>query len=168
MSLFPHLNDQQAQAVLHQEGPLLVLAGAGSGKTRVVTERIVRLIRQGVHPVQILGVTFTNKAALEMRERVHMASNTQVLITTFHSLGARILRESIEMLGYAKGFQIYDQDDSEKLIKHCMAELNISPVKGEVSAMKSLISKAKNEGKAPDEVDQSNLNRGSEVLFPSV
>ncbi len=93
------LNSQQESAVQHVEGPLLVLAGAGSGKTRVVTYRIARLLDLGILPSDILAVTFTNRAAEEMRTRIRTLKNAQVLASTFHSLGARILRESINAFG---------------------------------------------------------------------
>ena len=117
LAVMSELNPQQEIAVNHIEGPLLVLAGAGSGKTRVVTFRIAHLLDLGVLPSDILAVTFTNKAANEMRERIRTLKNAQVLACTFHSLGARILRESIGALGYQNDFTIYDEEDSEKLLK---------------------------------------------------
>src|SRR5580692_10037655 len=119
MTLATELNPEQEIAVNHVEGPLLVLAGAGSGKTRVVTHRIAHLIDLGILPSDILAVTFTNKAADEMKTRIRTLKNTQVLACTFHSLGARILRESIGVLGYKNDFTIYDEEDSEKLLKSC-------------------------------------------------
>ena len=110
-----YLNPEQKQAVEHVEGPLLVLAGAGSGKTRVVTHRIAHLLDLGILPSDILAVTFTNKAADEMRSRIRTLKNAQVLTCTFHSLGARILRESIHALEYKNDFIIYDEEDSEKI-----------------------------------------------------
>src|ERR1700722_4748827 len=98
MNLFDQLNPPQLEAVHTHQGPLLVLAGAGSGKTRVVTHRIISLIQEGIHPSQILGLTFTNKAANEMKERINHLTQSHVLICTFHSLGVRILRESIQSL----------------------------------------------------------------------
>src|SRR5205807_2260533 len=111
--LLESLNPAQIEATLHKEGPLLVLAGAGSGKTRVVTYRIAHLIESGVNPLRILAVTFTNKAAEEMRRRIlellHAKSLFQYpTICTFHSLGVRILRESISHLDYSPQFLIYD------------------------------------------------------------
>ena len=110
--LTAHLNRSQRQAVLHGEGPLLVLAGAGSGKTRVITYRIISLIRTRKIPAyHILGVTFTNKAAKEMGERIQAAltgAEQPPLITTFHALGARILRQEGHLLGYTAAFVIYD------------------------------------------------------------
>lgn len=114
------LNPEQQLAVDTLNGPLLVLAGAGSGKTRVVTQRIVRLIEEGVPAGKILGLTFTNKAAEEMKHRVRESTQDNVLICTFHSLGARILRESIHHLGYSTSFTIYDTQDAEKLMRHCL------------------------------------------------
>lgn len=121
----PELNSHQQIAVDHVEGPLLVLAGAGSGKTRVVTFRIARLIDLGVPPSEILAVTFTNKAAGEMKTRIRTLKNANVLACTFHSLGARILRESIGALGYQSDFTIYDEEDSEKLLKGGVVEVPI-------------------------------------------
>lgn len=139
------LNDMQKKAVEHVEGPLLVLAGAGSGKTRVVTQRIAHLIKIGVLPTDILAVTFTNKAANEMKERVREITNISVLTCTFHSLGAKILRESIHHLGYKNDFSIYDEDDSLKLIRNCLDLLNIKEEKGDLKSFKSQISSAKND-----------------------
>ncbi len=138
------LNPQQQLAVAHVEGPLLVLAGAGSGKTRVVTQRIAHLIDLGILPSDILAVTFTNKAAEEMRARIRSVKNVQVLTCTFHSLGARILRESIQSLGYQPNFAIYDEEDSEKLLKSCLDELQLSSQKGLLKEVRSAISTAKN------------------------
>ncbi len=146
------LNPEQEIAAAHVEGPLLVLAGAGSGKTRVVTHRIIRLIDLGVRPSDILAVTFTNKAAEEMRARIRTMKNAQVLACTFHSLGARILRESISLLGYKSDFAIYDEEDSEKLLKKCLEQLQLNGDKGLLKEIRSQISKAKNNGQSPDAV----------------
>lgn len=146
------LNPRQQEAVEHVEGPLLVLAGAGSGKTRVVTHRIARLLDLGVLPSDILAVTFTNKAADEMRSRIRSMRGAQVLAVTFHSLGARILRESIGKLGYSRDFTIYDEDDSEKLLKSCLESLDIAGERGDLRKIRLEISTAKNGLLAPDEV----------------
>lgn len=163
-----NLNPHQIEAVEHINGPLLVIAGAGSGKTRVVTFRIVNLIESGVSPSQILGLTFTNKAAGEMKERVQHLTNCQVLISTFHSLGARILRESISSLGYTSDFAIYDEEDTEKLLKSCLDNVTLFDKKNEFKTIRSLISKAKNEMKMPGDISSSDLNSGIEKIFPEV
>lgn len=148
------LNPHQKMAAHHVEGPLLVLAGAGSGKTRVVTHRIARLIDLGVPPSAILAMTFTNKAADEMRTRIQTLKNAQVLACTFHSLGACILRESISELGYQNTFAIYDEEDSEKLLKSCLAQLNIPNEKGVLNKIRHQISSAKNDLKTPEQADK--------------
>src|SRR5271169_643718 len=138
------LNPSQKSAVMHVEGPALVIAGAGSGKTRVVTFRIAHLLSLGIPSTEILAVTFTNKAAEEMRNRVEKLARHFILTCTFHSLGARILRESIHHLGYQNDFTIYDEDDSEKLLKECFAALNIKEDKGFLKTTRMQISGAKN------------------------
>ena len=130
-----NLNPQQLEAVHHTEGPLLIVAGAGSGKTRVITHRIAHLIQQHrVPPWNILAVTFTNKAAGEMKERVehllHLPTQGQsargLWISTFHSACLRILRQSLEALGYAKDFVIYDDDEQQTLLKQCLKEFDFN------------------------------------------
>lgn len=148
------LNPEQTIAVEHVEGPLLVLAGAGSGKTRVVTHRIAHLLDLGILSSDILAVTFTNKAAEEMRGRIRTLKNAQVMACTFHSLGARILRESISTLGYKQDFTIYDQEDSEKLLKKCLDQLQIPIDKGFVRSTKHQISSAKNDLISPEKADK--------------
>lgn len=153
-SYLTSLNPQQKEAVLHTDGPLMVLAGAGSGKTRVITHRIVHLIHQGVAPHNILAVTFTNKAAGEMRERVkdlmhqHPASaraalDTLPVVTTFHSLGVRILREHHATLDLPKHFVIYDRSDSVRAIKKSLELAGYSPKQFEPRKILSMISRAK-------------------------
>lgn len=144
MEFLNQLNPQQKLAVETTEGALLLLAGAGSGKTRVVTCRIIYLIEQGVYPSQILGLTFTNKAAKEMRDRVKEMTNHNVLISTFHSLGARMLREHIHLLGYSRDFAIYDDDDINKLLKACLNEMGYSDEKEKLKEVRSYISMMKN------------------------
>lgn len=152
------LNESQLRAVLHQDGPLLVIAGAGSGKTRIVTYRIAHLIEKGVRPEEILAVTFTNKAAREMQERVHQllyGKNYEgyPTICTFHSLGVLILRESIHHLGYSNSFTIYDEEDSLKLLRGCLDSLGIKKESGQLKSLRNLISNAKNELQDPHDVD---------------
>lgn len=160
MELFNTLNAPQREAIETLEGPLLVLAGAGSGKTRVVTFRIVNLIEQGVSPHHILGLTFTNKAAGEMKERIRSLTESNVLISTFHSLGARILRESIQHLGYQRDFTIYDEEDVDKVIKASLLEADL---KADIKPFRLLISKAKNNMQTPDQVSGK-----EEKKFPEV
>ena len=142
------LNDPQREAVLTTEGPLLVLAGAGSGKTRVLTFRIARLIEQGVYPWQILAITFTNKAAAEMRERLAGlvgGSSRGMWVSTFHSMCVRMLRADADKLGFTQSFTIYDTDDLKRLYKEIMAELDIDPKRYPVNSLMNRISQAKNE-----------------------
>ncbi|MFN4173664.1 MAG: ATP-dependent helicase, partial [Parachlamydiaceae bacterium] len=146
------LNPEQQKAVDHLNGPLLILAGAGSGKTKVVTHRIAKLLKEGVRPESILALTFTNKAASEMRNRVQSIQNETVAISTFHSFGARFLRDWAEAAGLSRKFSIYDEDDSLKVIKTVLAELGIKEKKGDARIIKTLISEAKNELKKLDEV----------------
>jgi DNA helicase II / ATP-dependent DNA helicase PcrA len=155
MKLLHNLNPPQKEAVLHGEGPLLVLAGAGSGKTRVIVHRIAYLINERqVPPWQILAVTFTNKAAGEMRERVqHILGDGELpLISTFHSSCARILRREIVHLGYDSNFAIYDDKDCERLLKECAAELNLDEKKYPAKALGAAIDEFKNSGLLPDQV----------------
>lgn len=154
MDLLSSLNEQQRDAVLTTDGPLLILAGAGSGKTRVITYRIAYLISErGVSPAEILAVTFTNKAAGEMRERVEKLMSgyrlqSAPLIATFHSLCVRILRRDIAALGegYTRSFTIYDQDDSLRMVKACTRDLGFDDQRLGARAVQSAISAAKNTG----------------------
>lgn len=142
------LNNKQKEAVLHQDGPMLVLAGAGSGKTKVLTSRIAQLIENGVSPANILAITFTNKAAKEMKERVAKLIGKDasfIQISTFHSLGLKILKENYEFLGYQKNFIILDSDDTLTIIKKLMKDLNLDPKHYNARDLRSKISSAKNE-----------------------
>ncbi len=138
------LNPQQKIAAQHVEGPMLVLAGAGSGKTRVVAYRCAHLLSIGIPAGEILALTFTNKAADEMGNRIRSLADRSVLTSTFHSLGARILRESIHILGYSNDFTIYDENDSQQLIKQSLASLGYKAEKGTVKTLKVGISNCKN------------------------
>lgn len=169
MELFSQLNQEQRDAVNAIEGPVLVLAGAGSGKTRVVTCRIATLIEMGVPASQILGLTFTNKAAEEMRERIQMVvGKNAVLLCTFHSLGARILRESIHALGYSRDFTIYDEDDADKCIQACLNELEIKDKKLDVKTFRTLISKCKNALQKPEDVKADCMSSPAEEYLQRV
>ncbi len=139
-----NLNPKQELAVQHLEGPMLVLAGAGSGKTRVVTCRIAHLLKLGVPANEILALTFTNKAAEEMRFRIKTLSSQFVLTSTFHALGAKILRESIHYLGYQNDFTIYDEKDSLQLLKQVLLFLGYKDDKGQLKSVRIEISNRKN------------------------
>ncbi|NLM28577.1 MAG: DNA helicase PcrA [Clostridiaceae bacterium] len=149
MELIEGLNPQQKEAVLHTEGPLLVLAGAGSGKTRVITHRIAYLIQEkGVAPWNILSLTFTNKAAKEMRDRIEAIIGARVLdiwCGTFHSCCVRILRREIERLGFNRDFVIYDTDDQETLIKDCLERLGYNEKNFPPKQILAYIGRAKDE-----------------------
>src|SRR4051812_2073953 len=142
------LNPEQEQAVRTIDGPLLILAGAGSGKTRVITARVAFLIAQGVDPANILPVTFTNKAANEMRERllgmIEKDQAKKVTMCTFHALCVRILRSGIDRLGYKNNFSIYDEGDQLGLIKKLITRTAARDEKLDPNIAKALISKAKN------------------------
>jgi DNA helicase-2/ATP-dependent DNA helicase PcrA len=147
--LLKDLNPPQREAVTHGSGPLLVLAGAGSGKTRVLTHRIAHLVATGgAQPSEILAITFTNKAASEMRERVERVVGRLVnlmWVMTFHSACARIMRAEAKQLGYTSRFSIYDEADSLRLVKRCLDELSIDPKRFTPRAIRAQISRAKNE-----------------------
>lgn len=142
------LNPQQAEAVINTEGPMLIMAGAGSGKTKVLTCRVANLLQKGVRPYRILAITFTNKAAAEMRERVNNMSGPaakDLWLFTFHAFCARFLRMEIDKLpGYGGNFAIYDTADSQNLIKQILKEMNLDDKRFQPSGILSRISNAKN------------------------
>ena len=142
------LNDEQKLPVLHKDGPLIVIAGAGSGKTRVLTYRIIHLINNGVDPFNILALTFTNKAALEMKKRISEATNESISkniwMGTFHSVFARILRSEAPIVGYPTNFTIYDTYDSEKLISNIIKELKLDKDHYKTKIIRNRISSLKN------------------------
>src|SRR5204863_6813652 len=149
------LNPAQREAVVTTEGPLLVIAGAGSGKTRVLTHRVAHLLAtQGVKPNEILAITFTNKAAGEMRERLSRMLGPvarAIWILTFHSACGRILRREAQRLGYKSTFTIYDQADQVRLVKQCLEELDRDPQRFTPRGIHSQISNAKNQLVGPAE-----------------
>ena len=153
--LLEKLNNEQREAVLHDEGPLLILAGAGSGKTRVITYRIAYLIRvRGVYPSSILAITFTNKAATEMRERINALigdTSRNMWVGTFHSMFARILRRHAELLNYTPTYSILDTDDQLKVLKECIKEMELNDKLFAPRLVQSVISKAKNDMQSPEE-----------------
>ena len=163
MSIYDTLNGPQKEAVLHTDGPLLILAGAGSGKTRVLTHRIAYLIdERGVNPWNILAITFTNKAAEEMRQRVDSLvafGAESIWVSTFHSMCVRILRRFIERLGYENRFTIYDTDDQKTLMKEVCRKVDIDTKVFKERSLLSAISSAKNEMILPDEFE---LNAGGD------
>ena len=158
-SIYDMLNAQQREAVFYTEGPLLILAGAGSGKTRVLTHRIAYLIEEKeVNPWNILAITFTNKAAGEMRERVDRLVGfgaEQIWVATFHSTCVRILRRHIQALGYDTNFTIYDTDDQKSIMKQVLKKLNLDPKQFPEKHMLSAISSAKNEMLTPQDLSKS-------------
>ncbi|BFL46042.1 DNA helicase PcrA [Lactonifactor longoviformis] len=161
MSIYDTLNSQQQEAVFRTEGPVLILAGAGSGKTRVLTHRIAYLIEEkGVNPWNIMAITFTNKAAEEMRDRVDKLVGfgaESVWVSTFHSSCVRILRRYIDRLGYSNNFTIYDTDDQKTLMKDICKRLNIDTKVYKERAIMSAVSSAKDELISPEEYELSTM-----------
>ena len=160
MDLLKNLNNNQKEAVLHTDGPLLILAGAGSGKTRVITHRIAHLIANGVKPYNIFAVTFTNKAAEEMRNRVMTIVGTQgnsVFIKTFHSAAVYILRRFGEDIGLTRNFTIYDGGDQEDVIKRILIDMRLDPKKVKPSMISSKISEVKDKEDYLEGVDVNKL-----------
>src|SRR5947209_6614033 len=153
-ALLADLTPAQREAVMHIDGPLLILAGAGSGKTRVITRRVAWLLEQGVRPSAILAITFTNKAAEEMRQRVEtLVPGSRVWISTFHALGARLLRQYGAQLGFDRNFTIYDQDDRKRLVKIALEDAGLGE-RFTPETIQSAISKAKNQLLGPEKYGQ--------------
>jgi len=150
------LNPAQQKAALHMQGPLLIFAGAGSGKTRVLTYRVAHLIEEGIDPYHIIAITFTNKAAREMRERITAITplGEQVWVSTFHAACTRILRREIDALGYESGFSIYDTADTARLLKDCIKDKNLSDTHYPVRYVAQVISAQKNELISPGEYER--------------
>src|SRR5262249_54810425 len=153
--LLADLTPAQQDAVTHFEGPLLILAGAGSGKTRVITRRVAWLLQQGVRPWNILAITFTNKAAGEMRQRVEaLVPNSRVWVSTFHSLGARLLRQHADRVNLGKNFTIYDEEDRRKVAKQALEAIGMDNVCFTPDRIAGGISKAKNQLLTPEQFEQ--------------
>ncbi len=170
------LNDAQQRAVNTTEGPVLIVAGAGSGKTKVLTHRILNLINKGIAPHSILAITFTNKAAKEMRERVNVLlteesklnlpiyNNERPFISTFHSLGVHIIRENAKLLGLTRHFTIFDRNDSRRAIKESMLQASIDPKKIDPGMVLNKISRAKGEGIGYSEYFESTRDYTEEMI----
>ena len=178
---FETLNPQQKEAVLCTDGPLLILAGAGAGKTKTITERIRHMIKNGVTPSSILAITFTNKAAKEMRERVGkmlsedpdinrpISSTERPFISTFHSLGVHIIKEQSSKLGLKRHFTIFDRDDSKKAIKEALEKNDLDPKTHDVGKILSFISREKGRGQSSLEfgnrIERSSFSEIVEVVW---
>jgi DNA helicase II / ATP-dependent DNA helicase PcrA len=170
MNYLEKLNSSQKEAVTETNGPVLIIAGAGAGKTRTIIFRIAHLINQGVNPKNIMAVTFTNKAANEMNERInHLLLNEPSLsrpiseqerpnIKTFHSLGVQLLRNHADAIGFKKSFSIYDRDDSKKILRQVIKDLGLDPKELDTNRIISIISKQKGDMLEPDEYYQNNIN----------
>src|SRR5918994_2319089 len=156
MDLLSSLNPEQRDAVAHTEGPVLILAGAGSGKTRVIAHRIAYIVQQGLaRPQEVLAVTFTNKAAEEMRQRVALLAGSDtsgMWISTFHSLCARLLRREAPAIGLSRDFVIYDSSDQLAVVKQALKELHIDDSFVQPRAALSRISHAKNRMESPEQM----------------
>jgi DNA helicase-2/ATP-dependent DNA helicase PcrA len=176
MEYLTSLNDKQKEAVLYTEGPLLIVAGAGAGKTKTLTHRIIHLIHQGIHPSSILAVTFTNKAAKEMRDRVshllenptHGASQIPIrelpFISTFHALGVHIIKENAQLIGLTKYFSIADEHDALSIIKDALKARDIDPKQYEPRKIKSIISRSKGDFVTIDEFAQNATSALSSIV----
>lgn len=162
------LNKEQLEAVKHKDGPMLVLAGAGSGKTKVLTSRIAYLIQNGVNSRNILAITFTNKAAKEMKERVFKLigdESRNIQISTFHSLGLRLIKENYVALGYKSNFVILDSDDTLTVVKKIMKELNLNPKYYNPRDVRNKISSAKNELLSPKEYSKLEFDQNIITVY---
>ena len=165
--ILDNLNNEQKEAVLHKDGPLLILAGAGSGKTRVLTTRIAYLIQEyNINPYNILAITFTNKAAKEMKDRIEtIIGKTSLIASTFHSYGVRILRENYNRLGYSSNFNIMDSEDTLTLIKKIIKDLGYDPKMFSPYMIKNKISSCKSEFIMPDEYKSFVHNEEDDVVY---
>ena len=165
--MLENLNDKQKEAVLHKDGPLLILAGAGSGKTRVLTTRIAYLIKEhDISPYNILAITFTNKAANEMKERlIKLVGNNIPTTCTFHSFGVKILRENYKLLGFTSNFNIMDSDDTLTLIKKILKEMGLDPKTFSPYMIRNKISSCKNEFVMPDEYKKFVCCEEDDVIY---
>ena len=164
-ALLEDLTPAQQEATTHFEGPLLILAAAGSGKTRVITRRVAWLLRQGLRASNILAITFTNKAAGEMRQRVEaLVPGNRVMIRTFHSLGANLLRQYADRLGFDRNFTIYDTDDRNKIVKHALEATGLDTSKFTPDRIGGAISKAKNQLISPDSYASATFDYFTQIV----
>lgn len=157
MSHLDELNERQKEAVLQKNGPVLIIAGAGAGKTKTIAHRILHLIKGGTSPENILAITFTNKAAKEMKDRVEkiilsdktlnlpLTFHSKPFVSTFHSLGVHIIKENANIIGLTRNFTILDRSDSSKIVKDCLKDLNIDPKQFEPNKILNIISREKGE-----------------------
>ena len=162
------LNDKQKEAVLYNDGPLLIIAGAGAGKTKTLTTKIAYLIEEeNVHPYNILAITFTNKAAKEMKDRIHLLIGDEakkIQVSTFHSFGLKLLRENYEQLGYDANFVIMDSDDSLTVVKKILKDMNLDPKIYNPRAIRNKISSCKNEMMSPEVYDRYAVSDYEKVI----
>lgn len=164
--MLENLNEMQKEAVIYKDGPLLILAGAGSGKTKVLTTRIAYLISEGINPSNILAITFTNKAAGEMKDRIEkLIGKTSITASTFHSFGVRILRENFDKLGYKNNFVIMDSDDSLTLIKKIIKDLGYDPKRVSPYMIRNKISSSKNEIVMPSEYKKFVHSDDDDIIY---
>ena len=164
--MLENLNDMQIKAVKHKDGPLLILAGAGSGKTKVLTTRIAYLIESGISSSNILAITFTNKAAKEMRERIEkLVGKTNIWASTFHSFGVKLLRENYDKLGYKNNFVIMDSDDSLTLVKKILKDLGYDPKRFSPYMIRNKISSNKSEFVMPEEYKKFVHGEEDDVIY---
>ncbi|MEI8123604.1 MAG: UvrD-helicase domain-containing protein [bacterium] len=166
------LNEKQKEAVLQKNGPVLIIAGAGAGKTKTIAHRILHLIKEGVSPENILAITFTNKASKEMRERVEkiisedknlnlpMSFTSKPFVSTFHSLGVHIIKENSKLIGLTRNFSIMDRSDSSKLVKECLKELDIDSKQFEPNKILNIISREKGDLKSPSDYSAESEKNG--------
>ena len=172
--LLEQLNDSQREAVVYNEGPSLVIAGAGSGKTRVLTYKIAWLLENGILPWNILALTFTNKAANEMKQRIgNLVGNdiaSRLVMGTFHSIFSRILRAEAEHIGFNSNYTIYDEADSRSLVKSVLKEMGLDEKTYKPSTVHNRISMAKNHLILPDQyaIDRDALQRDAESRMPAI
>ena len=162
------LNDKQKEAVLYNEGPLLIIAGAGAGKTKTLTTKIAYLIEEkGVSPYSILAITFTNKAAKEMKDRIYLAIGEEakkLQVSTFHSFGLKLLRENIGVLGYDRNFVIMDSDDSLTVVKKILKDMDLDPKIYNPKAIRNKISSCKNDMISPDAYDKYAVSEYEKII----